>query len=397
MLCPYFVGSLSIGDYVFFTNKNGAGNEMKHLCPILVERKSVQDVAQSIHDGRWQRQKHRMYVGQHVFGYGNSRMVYIIEGNENKQTVSGGFVGARWFEVNKEKLSEEIENLEQEGFDVLRTTSVENSMFELARWVQRIFAEMKAGTMKAQFTYVEFKQKVAEIPRQTDFSRIAKYYKKERSKLAQSQSSLTDTGYPTSPKNRPSLPSEQPAAKKRKSSVVDEDDSYAGWSKNALVNECQAAGLAKSGSIAALVARLKGPRPPPAWLKRKAAKEYVPQSYNVGSTALLVALYLHETEVGEARAGISKDDLYVKAESLEITKNPFSGGTTQTGPYHYDGWANMKYLLNGDPALVVRQKGKYRLTRSCDIAGFEFAKQMHKWCHEHNNCPCGATDFSNLS
>ena len=223
-------------------------------------------------------------------------------------------------------------------------------------------------------------------------SRLAKYYKTERSKLSQSESTLADSVNSRSPKNRPS-PSEKPAAKKHKSDT-EEDDPYAGWSRNALANECAAAGLAKSGSIAELVARLKGPRPPPAWLKRKAKKEYVPQSYNVGSTALLVALYLHENEVGEARAGISKDDLYVKAESLEITKNPFSGGTTQTGPYHYDGWANMKYLLNGDPALVVRQKGgKYRLTRSCDIAGFELAKQMHKWCHEHNNCPCGTTDF----
>lgn len=30
--------------------------------------------------------------------------------------------------------------------------------------------------------------------------------------------------------------------------------------------------------------------------------------------------------------GLTKDELYVKAEGLNITKNPFSGGTMQTVP-----------------------------------------------------------------
>lgn len=183
-----------------------------------------------------------------------------------------------------------------------------------------------------------------------------------------------------------------PVAKKHKSNI-EKDDPYAGWSKKDLEKECENS-LPKSAKTAEeLMARSKGPRPPPAWLKRKEKKQYVPARHNVGSTALLVALYLHELEVGEANAGITKEELHVKTESLNITKNPFSGGTTQTGPYHYDGWANMKYLLNGDPALVYQGKKKYRLTRSCDIAGFEFARQMHKWCHEHNSCPCGDVDF----
>jgi ERCC4-type nuclease len=103
------------------------------LCPIIVERKSIQDVAMSIYDGRWTNQKRRMYVGHYIFGYDNCRMVYIIEGNENAQTVSGDYVGARWFNVNKERLQEEIANLQSEGFEVLRTPSRENTMFELAR------------------------------------------------------------------------------------------------------------------------------------------------------------------------------------------------------------------------------------------------------------------------
>jgi ERCC4-type nuclease len=98
---------------------------MDYLCPIIVERKSVQDVAMSIYDGRWNSQKRRMYQGQYVFGYENCRMVYIIEGNQNAQTVSGGYVGARWYDVNKERLAEEVENLKAEGFEVLQTPSRE--------------------------------------------------------------------------------------------------------------------------------------------------------------------------------------------------------------------------------------------------------------------------------
>lgn len=92
-------------------------------------------------------------------------------------------------------------------------------------------------------------------------------------------------------------------------------------------------------------------------------------------------------------ASLTKDELYAMAEELNITKNPFSGGTTQTGPYLYDGWSNMSNLLCGDPALVQKVKGKrYKLTRSCDIAGYPVAKAMHHWCHQHGTCPCGATN-----
>ena len=54
-------------------------------------------------DGRWNAQKKRMYAGQMVFGDDNCRMVYpIIEGIENQQMVNGGYLGARWFNVDKE-------------------------------------------------------------------------------------------------------------------------------------------------------------------------------------------------------------------------------------------------------------------------------------------------------
>jgi hypothetical protein len=111
---PYFVGTLTVGDYLFFSGDR--------LCPILVERKSIQDIAMSIHDGRWKKQKQRMYHGQFVFGYNNSRIAFIIEGKQETQLVTGGYIGHRMFNVDQQRLDEEIENLKSEGFEVLRTT-----------------------------------------------------------------------------------------------------------------------------------------------------------------------------------------------------------------------------------------------------------------------------------
>jgi len=117
---PYLVGTLSIGDYCFFR-----GNL---LLPLIVERKSVEDVALSFADGRWHNQKKRMYQAQYVFGYEACRMAYIIEGKEDRQLVTGGYIGHRKHGVTKSMWEELIQQLESEGFDVLRTTYVSLSV-----------------------------------------------------------------------------------------------------------------------------------------------------------------------------------------------------------------------------------------------------------------------------
>jgi hypothetical protein len=76
---PYFVAPLKVGDYMFFTRD--PSGKLDYLCPILVERKAIDDVAKSMYDGRWNAQKKRMYQGQYVFGYENCQMIYVIEGN----------------------------------------------------------------------------------------------------------------------------------------------------------------------------------------------------------------------------------------------------------------------------------------------------------------------------
>jgi hypothetical protein len=277
-------------------------------------------------------------------------------------------------------------------------------MFELARWAERVNQEVRTGKLKIQYTYEEFKQEVRKIPKTTDFSRLAKYametrLEKERTEKAKrshvdleddSDSDLEMLEAPSvaHAKKQKSDPvtSTRPATSDKKEGI-----DYSKWSISQLQSSCSENGLTKSGAKAKLIERLNGPRPPNIWVKRKAKNEYVPATFDTGATALLVGLYLHERDAGPDAEGMTKQELYTLAESLDISKNPFSGGTTQTGPYHYDGWSNMKYLLKGDPPLVTKRKReRYKLTRSCDIAGFHLAEQMHQWCHQVgvNKCKC---------
>ena len=112
---PYVVTKLDIGDYAFVSM-----DTQKYL-PIIVERKSIQDVAQSIWDGRWISQKLRMYQGQYVFGFDSCRMGYLIEGHADSQELTDGAMGQRHFNVSRTQLDSEIENLQSQGFEVLTT------------------------------------------------------------------------------------------------------------------------------------------------------------------------------------------------------------------------------------------------------------------------------------
>ena len=318
------VGSLAIGDYVFFTSKPGSSDRgLEYLCPIIIERKSIQDVAHSIHDNRWTTQKLRMYKGQYLFGYGNCRMVYIIEGNQQRQQLTGGLVGKIWHNVPAERLQQELDNLQSEGFEVIRTPSRENTMFELCRWAERIAQEIEDGSLQVKYTYAEFKKLFNEIPSDTDFSRIAKDHAQQK----QAENEVIEVvDLPLKAADKCKVES----AKKQKRV---QDEEFSDKKVAELKQMCKSVGLSTTGSRDDLIARYNGPHPPKVWLRRKNKGQYVPSSYNVGGTALLVALYLHERSVGEEDRGLVKDELYVKAEELCISKNPFSGGTTQTGEW----------------------------------------------------------------
>jgi hypothetical protein len=291
-------------------------------------------------------------------------------------------------------------------------------MFELSRWAQQVGKDVRTAKLTVRYTYEEFKKEVKKIPATTDFSRLAKDYMATR--LEHESQSRDSTKRPYSAKEsveesdievlepsalcygegsaRGSRKNQRVCQGAAKDSVKSAPESanssavdYSKWSISQLQEKCVEYGLAKSGASGKLIERLNGPRMPKVWLTRKRKGEYVPARHDCGATALLVGLYILEKDATDAapdHRGVSKNELYVKAEELEITKNPFSGGTTQTGPYLYDGWSNMGKLLKGDPPLVVLKKGRYKLTRSCEVAGYPLAEAMHELCHQHGKCKC---------
>jgi hypothetical protein len=196
--------------------------------------------------------------------------------------------------------------------------------------------------LKAKYTYAEFKRECAKIGK-VDLSRLAKDHmqRKPAAEVSKRSTEVVDGVGSDSdsdsdieillsssvgggkawaaPKKVASSTKKQPR-KRQKTEEVD-NDKYSRHTKQELEAECVSAGLPKSGKKADLIARLEGPHPPKLWLKRKGNNEFVPASYNDGGTALLVAMYLHERETGPDNAWMTKDELYSKAEGLNITKN----------------------------------------------------------------------------
>ena len=373
---PYFVAPLKIGDYMFFTSDPSGTKNLDYLCPILVERKAIEDIARSIHDGRWNAQKKRMYQGQYVFGYENCRMIYMIEGNLKRQQVTGGYVGSFDYGLHTQDIEREIANLESEGFEVLRTTSRDQSMLDLARWVKKVvLTDLKSGKLTARYTYAEFIEELKKIPPSTDFSRLAKSAMERRVQAsvaaAASKRAHAEVDYDSeievleemssreNPTGRRSLlddlkPAAKPSrAKKTKASSED----FSNMSKKQLEEKCVEYGLPKSGTKPDLISRLRGPRPPKLLVRRKQSGEYVPSKHDGASAALLVALYLHEKDAGTENRGLTKDELIVKADELQIMKTPILA--SPPGPYAYTGWDSMsRSLVKGDPPLVKIIKGR---------------------------------------
>jgi len=139
------VDNLKIGDIAFVeidVNENEIGEEL-----VLFERKSLNDLASSIKDGRYAEQSFRLDGYQAV---PNHNIVYLIEGDlskyrENKYTC-----------INKKTLlSSMFSILYYKGFSVLRTMNVLETCDLVSSWADKLEREMdgKKSSVKIKKSY----------------------------------------------------------------------------------------------------------------------------------------------------------------------------------------------------------------------------------------------------
>ncbi len=241
----------------------------------------------------------------------------------------------------------------------------------------------RIGKLNATFIYEEFMQRVKSIPRCVDFSKVAK--DNRVSMLAKAVAVYKD--------NEDIMSGDEKLSTVPKSDCKARNDVrdsvYDSWKLQQLKEECEKYGLPKTGKKADLISRLLGPRPPTAWLERKKANLYVPARYDTCGAAILVALWLHQRQHNsDSWKGLEKEEIIALAESLQISKDPFTG--TGKGLFDYDGWSCMGPLREGQSPLVWRQKGGFfKLTTvGGGTAGYRVAEAMHDWCHQNKKCLC---------
>ena len=129
------VDNLKIGDVAFIEidkNENEIGDEL-----LLLERKSLNDLASSIKDGRYAEQSFRLDGYQPV---PNHNIVYLIEGDLSRYREN------KFSRINKKTLlSSMFSILYYKGFSVVRTMNVIETSELIWSWADKLEREMGGG------------------------------------------------------------------------------------------------------------------------------------------------------------------------------------------------------------------------------------------------------------
>ena len=129
------VDNLKIGDVAFVEidkNENEIGDEL-----LLFERKSLNDLASSIKDGRYAEQSFRLDGYEHV---PNHNIVYLIEGDLSRYREN------KFSRINKKTLlSSMFSILYYKGFSVVRSMNVVETSELIWSWADKLEREMGGG------------------------------------------------------------------------------------------------------------------------------------------------------------------------------------------------------------------------------------------------------------
>ena len=372
---PYFVAHLFVGDYLAFVDGN--------VAPLVIERKSIADVALSMGDGRWADQKRKMRKAQFVLSGGQRhrcKMYYIIEGRvDASNTVGGLYVGKRGDNIKIEAVEDAIASLGNEGFVVLRTDSMQHSVG-------------KGGVEKLMREEVVLKMVRGEdlngLPKMT-LSQFKAAYTACDDKAGDAPAEVVGTGVINVDDDDDDDDDDR-----------DEDENGGNGNDNDNDNNnnpievlkklpgpqlkgfCIDRGLVKSGKKDELAARLMTPALPKLLVDRQNVKEaYTPKP--IGSTAALCCALLQNSN-----EWMAKDPLMNAADALGIRGDKSMFDKLGGGMYNYDGWSGMyKSLIDNqvEGNLVMSQsRKKFKLTER----GVSIARCLHLNAHSTDLCAC---------
>ena len=321
----------------------------------------------------------------------------IIEGDPSKRTVHGGNVGRRNWSQSVDDVENAIATLPGLGFSVMRSKGHLHTVTILARIVADVSWRANNKSIDAHFNYAQFMTRVKHVSEEMgDPPSDPQHQNPAPPIVVENQR----TGASSSNASSSRATSAASAVAKSSADAVDMDDddddvemegseanpldsSFDEGAARADLERNEAAAELRKLSIAALkerckerdekisgkkddlIARLLKPRKPEILILRARRKLYVPKVPS-SNAAIMVALVLHHTPGSQ---GMTKERLMVLAEETGVSKESMSGD----GGSFYDGWSGIKQLLDGDPALVRKEKGfRYSLTtqppNTCGIA-----------------------------
>jgi len=377
---PYVVRELKIADYLFFVGDK--------LAPILIERKTADDVASSLHDGRWERQQRAMRKAQYVLGGGPARrcqICYLIEGDPNKKKVHGGNVGRRTYFQSVEDVEAAIEKLPVLGFSVMRSKGHLDTIGVLAKVAQDVSWKANNGSIEANFTYKQFLSRVKVLEEDIGDPPTSHEHQNPAPPVVVNAENLPAPTNNTAVDATTFSPQSdvQSSAQPQTSSAQtsQEEDQLKKMSLAQLKEMCKERNEKVGGKKDDLIARLLKPRKPEILIMRARRNEYVPKVPS-SNAALMVALLLNHVP---GTQGMAKERLMVLAEETGVSKESMSGDGS-----FYDGWSGMKQLQEGDPALVRREKGhRYSLTsQPPETSGRAVGHALHILAHREKLCTC---------
>ena len=143
------VKNLEIGDIVIIINDKPY---------ILIERKTISDLASSIQDGRLREQKFRISKSQ----YPHNNIIYLIEGDLD-QKIFG--------RIDKKTLQGSIINtMIRDDYKIYRTNDVKETVYFLSRLINKL--------IKDKQKLVNFNIKVDQEPSKTDYCELVPLAKK---------------------------------------------------------------------------------------------------------------------------------------------------------------------------------------------------------------------------